>query len=648
MSSTCAAGDSDAVSASTGASDSIPASSMSGSVVVAGLRGGRRGRLAARCQRGRVDRGPRRGLGGRADDPDVFERRGGVDRLQRRVGQLRPAERVAATEQPARLAGAGLGRRAQVEHVLGRGDLGRGGHDGGRCRARPVGSLPGCGCAIELGWCGGVGALHPDIATLGCRCLLDLRGNNLGFVSALVLDFELDRGVELPDTDPRHERQVGVARHGQLGLELLDGDLGLARHAPRRLVGGQLGLGQHHGHLPRGLVDRATHHLVGREQPLARCPQLLEVLARRLAPLGQVGQHPLAHDLGFLDLVPGACLGLLELGGGGAAQLGRGRLGVGADGGGLGVGLGQPQLGQGVGVGAHPLGVLVGRGADARGIGVGVDADAVGRGLGLFAGPRRVLVGLGALQCRLLAGGLALLGHLGLGGLAPHVELLLDAAPQVGHERLAGGAGGLGLLLGEPPDLGALGLGPGPDVGRVVGRLAGQAGDALLGLLADLGRRVACRLQHPGGLLAEHLRHLGHVELRRVRPPGRGLGLDQAPLELGVLQLQHAHAFGHLHQVDAHLVGIPAAEGGAERAGRDGIDVEGWRGRGAVGRSRHLRQCYERAGGPIGMLRDPRRAVPPPPRTRSGRPCGRVTRPSSAPWRGGAAGRPGRRRGWSP
>ena len=79
------------------------------------------------------------------------------------------------------------------------------------------------------------------------------------------------------------DRQVDEARGADLLVELLERRLGLLLDAPRRRVGREPRVGQRGGELVGRLVDRAAHHRVRLEQPLAPRVELLDLLARLLA-----------------------------------------------------------------------------------------------------------------------------------------------------------------------------------------------------------------------------------------------------------------------------------------------------------------------------------------------------------------------------
>jgi hypothetical protein len=277
----------------------------------------------------------------------------------------------------------------------------------------------------------------------------------------------------------RRERveQPGDAGHGDLGLEVLDRRLRLGQDPAHRLVAGDLGLGQRHLQLGRRLGHRPPDNLVGRQQPVPRRVQALELLPGRPPPPSQVAQHPLPHHMSL-----GYQLATLLL------RFGPDDLGV-----------------------VHRLLASLVAGLPQR--------LGLGRRLAQHLRERLPPLGPAAVE---LAGRLASkLLHLG-----QHLDPLC-------------GDGGLSLR---------------PDLVRVVVGLRDQPGRGLLGLLLDVGRRVAGGRQHPRRLLAQQLDQAVLVEPLGV--VGSGLGLLGPSEQLGLPRLQGRHGGSQLLQVDPYLPGV--------------------------------------------------------------------------------------------
>ena len=139
-------------------------------------------------------------------------------------------------------------------------------------------------------------------------------------------------------------------------------------------------------------------------------------------------------------------------------------------------------------------------------------------------------------------------------GLVDHLATLLLGHRQLGlgvGRRIGTAAGGLDFgLLAHPQ--------------RLVARLAQQARRVLFGLLADLGRCLACGAEHACGLLAEQTGERRVVEADVVEV-GVGLGRAELTLEEPLTLLQATEFGGDHPQEIADLVLVVAAPARAER-----------------------------------------------------------------------------------
>ncbi len=111
----------------------------------------------------------------------------------------------------------------------------------------------------------------------------------------------------------RQRAEPEVASGAELGLELLDGGLGLGTHPQCRCLRRRPGLGLGHRELAGRFVEGRPDHPVGLEQSFPSRPQLFQLLVGGLPPAGEILQHPLAHRLGLSHHLAALGLGSFEL-----------------------------------------------------------------------------------------------------------------------------------------------------------------------------------------------------------------------------------------------------------------------------------------------------------------------------------------------
>ena len=335
--------------------------------------------------------------------------------------------------------------------------------------------------------------------------------------------------------------QLVVARTGMdQSIELLDGGVGVIRQCPGCCVGVVAGQRQRLDHLLDDLVEGSTRLVEHGQQPFPPRPRRLQLLARPVTALREVADHPLSHELGFLD--HGTCDRSRPL-----------------------------DLGFGIGpCGVQPFrNVLLG----GRTYDLGLLADRSRRGLCGIANPIRVLGGLG-LTARPSLLGLApdRLGiHLGfgsdLGGFSPRVRQIrlglfehllgvlvgqlrlsfdvaspvLDVLVDFGPLRLAflNGARAQRLDLGHDvlTKLLRFSFGSGPQLLGLAGQFActllcltNEAPCVLLGFRADLGRSFASSVDDAHGFLTEGTadrRRVERLKVERLAPSEFDLGFQR-------------------------------------------------------------------------------------------------------------------------